>query len=374
MSAWFISLLTVGLVIILDRWNNIAVKKLLNWIPSILFAYIIPAAITHSIGVDYSASTIHDFSKTVLIPLAILSVMSSMSFKQLKSIGIKPIALFVSGSFWIATFPILFMLLLNAESSLGELFFQQEYWKGMPPIVGSWIGGSTSQLVLKEVVECSEELFLSILVLDNLLVNIWTIFMFQFIKRSDSLNSFFNISDAKTPESIHVETNRTFPRWTILIVLVSIVGISSLVPLSFVAKVILWSIIGLLLSHFIKGWDHEWVIKLGGLFIISVMAILGLKLQLSRVSVEPLFLLTLIFWLIGHFIFMILIAKKWNIHLAWVPIASMANVGGISTAPAVTAAYREEWMPHAIVLAILSMASGTFWGLITIYGIRFIIQ
>ena len=55
-----------------------------------------------------------------------------------------------------------------------------------------------------------------------------------------------------------------------------------------------------------------------------------------------------------------------KLNMAWVPIASMANLGGISTAPAVTAAYNEEWMPHAILLAILSMVSGTAWGMVTI--------
>ena len=40
-----------------------------------------------------------------------------------------------------------------------------------------------------------------------------------------------------------------------------------------------------------------------------------------------------------------------------VPISSMANFGGISTAPAVTAAYDPRLMPHAIVLAILSMVT-----------------
>ena len=64
---------------------------------------------------------------------------------------------------------------------------------------------------------------------------------------------------------------------------------------------------------------------------------------------------------------MVVVAKVFTVNIAWVPIASMANVGGIATAPAVTAAYQKSWMPHAIVLAILSMATGTFWGMITIY-------
>ncbi len=85
------------------------------------------------------------------------------------------------------------------------------------------------------------------------------------------------------------------------------------------------------------------------------MAILGLKLRFG------------IIWLVSHFIFMIIIAKLLNINTAWIPIASMANVGGIATAPAVTSAYNVKWMPHAIILAIPSMATGTFWGMVTIY-------
>jgi uncharacterized membrane protein len=64
---------------------------------------------------------------------------------------------------------------------------------------------------------------------------------------------------------------------------------------------------------------------------------------------------------------MMLMAMLLKVHMAWVPIASMANLGGISTAPAVTAAYNEEWMPHAILLAILSMVTGTAWGMFTLY-------
>ena len=97
------------------------------------------------------------------------------------------------------------------------------------------------------------------------------------------------------------------------------------------------------------------------------MAILGLKLNFNDLSIPLQLILFVVIWLISHFVIMIFVAKKLKLHMAWVPIASMANLGGISTAPAVTAAYNKEWMPHAILLAILSMVSGTFWGMITIY-------
>ena len=97
------------------------------------------------------------------------------------------------------------------------------------------------------------------------------------------------------------------------------------------------------------------------------MAILGLKLNFNNLSLPLNLVLFVVIWLISHFVIMMLVAKKMKLHMAWVPIASMANLGGISTAPAVTAAYNKEWMPHAILLAILSMVSGTFWGMVTMY-------
>ena len=88
---------------------------------------------------------------------------------------------------------------------------------------------------------------------------------------------------------------------------------------------------------------------------------------ISTIEFDIAFLGFLVAWLFSHVVIMLLAAKFLNVSIAWVPIASMANVGGIATAPAVTAAYEKKWMPHAILLAILSMATGTLWGLLTIF-------
>ena len=116
--------------------------------------------------------------------MAIVAVMSSLSFAQLKAIGFKPIVLFVIGSAIIALFPVVFAWGFLDSDLVQNQWIKANYWKGIPPIVGSWIGGSTSQLVLKELAKTSESLFLQVLVIDTVLVNIWTIFMFQIIKKS----------------------------------------------------------------------------------------------------------------------------------------------------------------------------------------------
>ncbi len=291
-----------------------------------------------------------------------------MSFSQLKIVGLKPIILFVSGSFIIAILPPVLVKIIGIfNPALYADFMSAELWKGLVPIVGSWIGGSTSQLVLKEVVDCSEELFVSVLVLDNILVNIWTIFMFQMIKRSDQINRWLQLPTAKPPLSSYAENDTKESSSATLAVIVLVAVCFLIIDISFLSKVVILSIIGLSLGNLVSFWDHKIVLKMGGLLILIIMAILGLKLNFNALEIPTMLILISVIWLVLHYIGMMLIAYYLKIHAAWIPIASMANLGGISTAPAVTAAYEKQWMPHAIVLSILSMVSGTAWGLLTIY-------
>lgn len=371
----WISILLVGFtllsVIYLERVRHPFIKKILEWIPAILFAYIIPAIFTHLFDLDLSGVALHTISKNFIMPLAIVFVMSALSFRQLKAVGLRPIIVFVSGSAAVAFMPFVLMALFNLFS---DRFYadiiEAEYWRGMVTMVGSWIGGSTSQLILKELSYCSEGVFLVILVMDNVLVNIWTILMFQKIKKSDAINRFLGIKDKFidfVPDKVILKEGKARNALlTVSICLAAVVFCFFLVP-SFLMKVVLLSLLGLILGNFLNFWNHSLMIKGGGYLIILIMAILGLKLNFGNFSLPLTVLWFSIVWLFSHYLVMMIVAYLFKLNMAWVPIASMANVGGISTAPAVTKAYNEEWMPHAILLAILSMVTGTYWGMLTIY-------
>lgn len=365
-----IVLLTVVFVLKISKVKNRIIERILDWFPAILFAYVIPAAFTHLFGWDLSGVYLHSLSRNWIIPVTLLAVMSALPLRQLAIVGVRPLVLFFIGSAIIATLPIILVLLFSGvDPSSSDLFIGQGFWKGLVPIVGGWIGGSTSQLILKELAQTPESLFLSVLVLDNILVNIWTILMFQFIKKGEVLNIIFGIKDPISDQS-NVGLNRggrkIFPLITFLIFL----GIASIIfflNISFLGMVVSLSIIGLLLGNIIKIWNTHFSLQLGGICIVLVMAILGLRLDFSNLSLPLVFVLLVVIWLILHFVGMLICAKILKLNLIWVPIASMANLGGISTAPAVTAAYRKDLMPHAILLAILSMVTGTGWGMLTIY-------
>ncbi|MFK7830115.1 MAG: DUF819 family protein [Congregibacter sp.] len=359
--------LTVSAVLWLSRQTHPGIRALLQWFPAILFAYVIPALFTQLFSLDLGGISLHQLSSNWVIPLAIVSVMSALPLAQLKVVGARPLVVFVIGSFVIATLPVFLVFIFSMiDENHAQMFIADEYWKGLVPIVGGWIGGSTSQLVLKEVINTPEGLFLSILVLDNVLVNIWTILMFQFIRRTPQLNAACGIHDEIRLLDTVKDDHGLLKPWIMLLVLLGFVAGANALALPFLWKVLGLSAAGLLLVNVIRSWNVGFVLRVGGIAIILIMAILGLKLNFSNFSLPGALVILVVIWLLLHYVFMLLAALLLRLNLAWVPIASMANLGGISTAPAVTSAYRRDLMPHAILLAILSMVSGTAWGLLSI--------
>lgn len=367
---------TVCLVLVLDKAPQPGIRQMLKWLPAILFAYIFPALVTHLFSLDFSAVPLHTWNTTIIMPLAIVLVMSALSFKQLRLVGWRPIVVFLCGSAAVALGPFLLLPFLGLFSDQFQFYLiEQQYWKGLVTMVGSWIGGSTSQLILKELTGCGESLFLVILVMDNVLVNVWTILMFQNIKRSDALNNYFGIKDNFTdlvPDRLPANARGLQTGLLSLGIGILAVAACYLYVPSFLLKIILLSILGLVFGNFLRFWTHSLVLKAGGYLIITIMAILGLRLNFQDFSLPGAIILFSVLWLLLHYLVMFAVARGLRLNMAWVPVASMANVGGISTAPAVTKTYNEEWMPHAILLAILSMVSGTYWGMLSIYLFKMI--
>lgn len=361
-----IIIITVLVVFTLEKQDSRFIKRILKWVPAILFAYITPAIISSFLGLDLQNVIIHDWSKKIIIPIAIISIMASLSIKSLYIVGIKPLFHFLFGSFSIAVIPVIILFFIGNDNQFDSLIIEEEYWKGIIPMVGSWIGGSTSMVVLKEYVSTPEVLFLSVLVLDNIIINLWTLFMFQFIKQSKKINESLNLPETKLIIFKNKSDKISNNTLTISIILV-IILFSFFISLSFISTIIILSVIGLLLANSLKFWNHQLCMKIGTIAIICVMAILGLKLDFSAFELPTEFIMFILIWLLTQFLISIITAYFLKISIVWVPISNMANVGGISTAPAVTAAYKKELMPHAVVLAILSMVTGTFWGIFSVW-------
>ena len=362
----FIAISVSIFVIYLAKFKNKIIQKILHWLPAILLTFLIPGILSFIFDLSLENIPLHNWSKAYIYPITIFCIMSSMSLSQLKIVGVKPLLLFFIGSFTIAVIPVfLFMVYSMAGEQMAES------WRGIIPIVGSWIGGSSSMLVLKEYVSVREDLFLSVLLLDNMIQNIVMIFLFQIIRRTDHLNEKLKISQSILLTEKDTDGNLTTknPYWSLLIA-VLITGTVVWMEFDFIINVIILSVLGLVIGNVLKFWSFGINLKIGSVGIIVIMSILGLKLKLNDFELPWVLIFFMINWMIINIMVIAYFNYKLKISMAWGPIAMMANIGGISTSPALASAYNKKLMPHAVVLAIVSMATGTFWGFLTTFLIE----
>jgi len=371
--AIIIIIITFFLIRYIEKSKTPLLLNFSKWIPPILLAFIFPAIIVYLFGFNFDDSPIFSWNTKYLYPVTIFTIMSSMSLSDLKIVGFKPLILFLISSFIITIIPVVLILLIVYNPfDYQSLIIENSLWKGLIPVIGSWIGGSSSMLILKEFVLINEELFLSILVIDTIIQNIVMIFLFQSIKQTDYIDKKFNLDKLdliSLGENNLVSKNLTFTLFFSFSIPLTFIYLD----MDFLFNVLALSVIGLFFGNFFKRWSNKINLKIGSIGIILIMSIIGLKLTFDSFELPFEFVIFIVFWMLINMILITLSGFLLKTSFTWTPIALMANIGGISTCPALASAYNKKLMPHAIVLAILSMATGTFWGILSFSLINFII-
>lgn len=95
-----------------------------------------------------------------------------------------------------------------------------------------------------------------------------------------------------------------------------------------------------------------------------IVAVMASKSDFSGLAAAPLFILCGLCALAIHAVLLAGAAKLFRFDLALCGIASLAQIGGVASAPILAAAYRPALVPVAVLLALLGYILGTGVGLV----------
>lgn len=381
-------------------------KKLYGVVPPLLFCYLIPGFLNSYHIISGEASGLYRFATAYLLPASLILLLSTANLKAIFGLGNKALMIFFTGSIGIVIGGPIALYVVSLFSDSFHVAAQEAgYWKGLVTITGSWIGGSSSQLALKEIYGCSEELFVIILVIDALVANVWTALLFYGAGITHKIDVWLG-ADETVIEDVKkniLKFKETKDKPADLKDLTFILGIgfggtavahacSGLIsklfaphrdwliehgfePFSsqFLWLILLSTTIGILLS-FTRVRKME---KLGStdfatLFIYFLIMTIGMRLDLFNIGANVGLLAVAVIWMLIHIISMIVAAKMIKAPFFFVAVGSQANIGGVATAPAVAAAFHPSLAPVGVLLAVLSHVIGTYAGIISAYLMRLV--
>jgi uncharacterized membrane protein len=373
------------------RSQNPYFRRFYGVVPPLLICYFAPSLLT-SLGIyDPEQSNIYYVASRFLLPASLVLLTVGTDLKEILRLGPKAITVFLAGTIGVVIGgPVSLFVMQTIWPSAVAGFGDQEIWRGMATVAGSWIGGGANQTAMKEVFEVQEEMFSAMITVDVLVANVWMAFLLFGVPRAEKIDR-WNRADAsmiaglKEKLVLRQEGKERIPQVADLFLLLA-VGFGVTAVAHFFADLIapwisahapglarfsltspfFWLVViatagGIILS-ITKASQLESVgaSKLGTVFLYVLIASIGMKMDVFAIFEHMgLFVMGMI-WMLIHGLVLFTVAWIVKAPFFLVAVGSQANIGGAASAPVVAGAFHPSLAPIGVLLAVLGYGVGTY--------------
>ncbi|MDA9665936.1 DUF819 family protein [Bacteroidota bacterium] len=378
----------LGLIFYTSQLKSL--KTFYKIIPALLLCYLIPSLFSTAGIISPKVSGLWPVAKNYFLPASLILMTLSTDLKGVIKLGPKALIMFFTATIGIiigGPVAILITSLFSPET-VGGLEFDA-IWRGMATLAGSWIGGGANQTAMLELYQFNSEKYGAMITVDIVVANIWMAFILYGAGKSDKIDKWLK-ADSSTIDDLKnkmenyssaVERNTTFQDlMKISSIALGGVGIAHFLG-SILSKcnnyfpifndtvftshffwvVVVSTTLGLGLS-FTKSRSLEGAgaSKIGSVFIYLLVAIIGMKMDITKALEQPLLIVVGLIWMIFHVGLLVLVAKIIRAPFFFLAVGSKANVGGAASAPIVASAFHPSLAPVGVLLAVLGYALGTY--------------
>ncbi len=94
-----------------------------------------------------------------------------------------------------------------------------------------------------------------------------------------------------------------------------------------------------------------------------IVALIASRANFHELTQAPIYILTGFTIILIHASIMVIFAKIFKVDLFSLGVASLANIGGVASAPILAGAYNKSLIPIGVLMAMMGYIIGTFMGL-----------
>lgn len=308
--------------------------------------------------------------KSNLLPAMIFLMLLQSDIRKVLRLGKKILLTFFLASLSISLgFMIMFTLL--------HTFFEPQAWKAFGALSGSWMGGTGNMLAIQEALVLPDSKMGYVLLIDSIDYAIWVMILLALVPFAQKFNTWTK-ADASVLETLTSKLNTenlnkiNFPTLFMFLGLALMVSLlaQNLAPFlptsSFVSNttwiVILATLAGILVGMTPLSKEAS-AQPLANMMLYLIVALIASRANFSELSQAPLYIFSGFIIILIHASIMVLFAKIFKLDLFSLGLASLANIGGIASAPILAGAYNKALIPIGVLMAMMGYMLGTFMGL-----------
>jgi uncharacterized membrane protein len=250
----------------------------------------------------------------------------------------------------------------------------EDGWKMLAALSATWTGGSANLIAVKQVIGLSESSLPSVLLADALCYSLWVLILFSTGAFAPAFNRWTRAEARPYPQlSSPAATEPTDAgnvlMWLGMALLVgsSAAGIADLLPESTLLTRTSWTVSIATVAGLIVARTPLAKISgagaLAGALLALLVAVLASQSNFHGMATAPLFILVGLCILAIHVALLALAARLFRFDMHLCGISSLAQIGGVASAPVLAATYAPLLVPIAVLLATLGLVVGTVIGL-----------
>lgn len=375
----FIALLffVSGIVIYLEKKFKNGI--FFEYIPALVIIYF-GAMILSTLGVwdmnVESVSKARSVLKDAILPSMIFLMLLRADLRDIAKLGPRMIISFFTATFTIMIgFVVAFLIFKGSLASNAPLTFGA--------LAGSWVGGTQNMVAVQQAVGLEGSGMGYTLLIDSIDYSIWIMFLLFLVPFANKFNKWTkadtskidNINEHLTAKFSTISKEITFQDiFFLLSVSLGVTAVTGIMGNELV-KVPALAFMGA------TGWTIIITTILGVIFAMTPLAripgspevsnvllymLIGLiasNANFMELTQAPAYILAGFVILIIHGVLMAIIGKVFKLDLFTCGIASLSNIGGVASSPVLAAAYSQSLVPIAVLMALIGVITGTFFGI-----------
>ncbi|RRS29914.1 MAG: membrane protein [Epsilonproteobacteria bacterium (ex Lamellibrachia satsuma)] len=347
--------------------------KLFEYLPAIVIIYF-TVMLFSTFGFWQKSTEITSTYKAVksnLLPAMIFLMLLGADMREIFKLGKKMLLTFLLASISIALgFIITFALFHTA--------FETDAWKAFAALSGSWMGGTGNMVAIQGALDLSDSKMGYALLIDSIDYAIWVMILLALVPMAGRFNTWSradtSLIDEVGQRLALKETTKKMDFTSLFLLLAMSLFVSALsqyaasfCPVTSFLTTTTWVVIIATIAGIIMAMTPLSKVpgssEIGHILLYLIVALIASRANFAELTQAPLYIFAGFVIIAVHMGFMVLFAKLFKLDLFSLGVASLANIGGIASAPILASAYSKALIPIGVLMAMMGYILGTFGGL-----------
>ncbi len=348
--------------------------KLFEYLPAIVIIYFVVMLLS-TFGLWQKTEAVTATYKTVksnLLPAMIFLMLLSADMRQIAKLGKKMIL-----TFFLSALSIAFGFIVTF--TLFHTMFESESWRAFAALSGSWMGGTGNMVAIQGALNVPDSKMGYALLIDSIDYAIWVMILLALVPMSNKFNAWSRadtsiIDEVGAKLSSKEAEKKAMSFDSLFFLLGSALFVSALsqwlasyLPTTSFLTTTTWIVIIATLAGIVMAMTPlarlAGSMELGNIMLYLMVALIASRANFAELTQAPLYIVAGFVIIIVHVAFMVLFAKLFKLDLFSLGVASLANIGGVASAPILASAYSKALIPIGVLMAMLGYIIGTFGGL-----------